>query len=220
MYIDVMKNRACTKHKLFWFLLLFPYILFAQLSLGITGGANIGKFGGVEPRDASYTSRTGLNFGATIGYRFNEDISLVFQPAFTQRGSDIEVGEDTFFDSLQVYQAKINFLSLPLFVRVDSDNGITYFMSGLEFAIPLSSEMVYKDQKLDLSGWLNRVDILATIGMGLHFSLGRPFLSIEFRYYQGLVNFNSHDRKDEEQVLFKNFKNSGFQFLAGLEWEL
>ena len=109
---------------------------------------------------------------------------------------------------------------MPLSVRVDSDNGVTYFISGLEIAIPLSSKIIHNEEKLDISDWLNRIDILASIGMGLHFSLGRPQLTIEFRYYQGLVNFNSRDGKDGEQIIFQNFKNSGFQLTAGLEWEL
>ena len=215
-----MKKTAHIKSKYLWLFLFLPFILFAQLSFGVIGGANIGKFGGVEPRDASYTSLSGLNLGAVMGYRFNKDVSLIFQPTFSQRGSNIEVGEDTFFDSLQVYTARIDFLALPLFIRVDSDNGVTYFISGLEIAIPLSLRMSHDEEKIDLSDWLKKADILASIGMGLHFSLGRPQLIIEFRYYQGLVNFNSQDGKDGEQLLFQNFKNSGFQFMAGVEWEL
>ena len=215
-----MEKKAHINSKYFWLFSLFPYLLFAQFTFGFMGGTNIGKFGGVEPRDVSYTSHTGLNFGFLLGYRFNEDVSLTFQPTFSQRGSNIEVGEDTFFDSLQVYEARIDFLAIPLSVRVDSDNGVTYFVSGLEIAIPLSSGMFHDEEKIDLSDWLKKADILASIGMGLHFSLGKPQFIIEFRYYQGLVNFNSKDGKDGDQLLFQNFKNSGFQFIAGLEWEL
>ena len=94
------------KYLYFFVILLFPLLSSAQISLGVTVGANIGKFGGVEPPDASYTSRTGINFGGIIAYRFNEDISLTIQPMYSQRGCNIEVGEDTRRDSLEVYEMK------------------------------------------------------------------------------------------------------------------
>ena len=200
--------------------ILLPVLCGAQLSLGITAGSNIGKFGGVEPRDTEYTLRAGLNVGVTFAYRLNKDISLTFQPMYSQRGSNIEVGEDTRRDSMQVYEARIDFLILPLFIRVDANNGIIYFISGLEFGIPLSAELAHDENSRDISGILNNVDILASIGMGLRFSIGKPDLMIEFRYYQGLVNFNSGSEEEDGNIILENFKNSGFQLMAGLEWEL
>jgi hypothetical protein len=162
--------------------ILLPVLCSAQLSLGITAGSNIGKFGGVEPRDAEYTLRAGLNVGVTFAYRLNKDISLTFQPMYS--------------------------------------HGIIYFISGLEFGIPLSAELVHAENSRDISGILNNVDILASIGMGLRFSIGKPDLMIEFRYYQGLVNFNSGSEEEEGNIILDNFKNSGFQLMAGIEWEL
>ena len=115
---------------------------------------------------------------------------------------------------------KIDFLIIPFFVRVDSDNGVTYFISGVEFGIPLAAEISHGGKSRDISGTLNNIDILASIGMGLRFSLGKPDLLFEFRYYQGLVNFNSGNDEDQGTVIFEDFKNSGFQLMAGLEWEL
>jgi hypothetical protein len=221
MYKIVNWNKVYyMKHLYLFFVLLFPLISTAQLSLGVTAGTNIGKFGGVEPHDVSYTSRTGINFGATFAYRFNKDISLTLQPMYSQRGSNIEVGEDTSRDSLEVYEMNIDFIIIPLFIRVDSDNGITYFISGLEFGIPLSADISHDGQSNDISGTLKNIDILASIGMGLRFSLGKPDLLFEFRYYQGLVNFNSSDAEDQGNIIFEDFKNSGFQLMVGLEWEL
>ncbi|MEE9118242.1 MAG: porin family protein [Calditrichia bacterium] len=208
------------KHLYFFVILLFPLLSSAQITLGITAGINTGKFGGVEPSDVSYTSRTGINFGGTIAYRFNKDISLTFQPMYSQRGSNIEMGEDTRRDSLKVYETKIDFLIIPLFVRVDSDNGVAYFISGLEFGFPLSAEVSYDDKNKDISDLLNNIDILASVGMGLRFSIGKPDLLFEFRYYQGLVNFNSGNGEDQGNIIFEDFKNSGFQLMTGLEWEL
>jgi len=130
------------------------------------------------------------------------------------------VGEDTRRDSLEVYETKINFLTIPLFVRVDSDNGVAYFISGLEFGIPLSAEISHDGKNKDISGLLNNIDILASVGMGLRFSLGKPDLLFEFRYYQGLVNLNSGSKEDEGNIIFEDFKNSGFQLMTALEWEL
>ena len=208
------------KHLYLILFILFPLISSAQISLGVTAGANVGKFGGIEPPNASYTSRTGLNCGVTCAYRINNDISLTLQPMYSQRGSNIEVGEDTYRDSLQIYETRIDYLIIPFFIRVDADNGFTYFISGLEFGIPLSAELSHKDTSKDISGSLNTIDILASIGMGLRFSLGKPDLLVEFRYYQGLVNFNSGSGEDDGTIVFEDFKNSGFQLMAGLEWKL
>ncbi len=197
----------------------FPLLSEAQISLGITAGSNTGKFGGVEPTDASYAYRTGLNFGGLIAYRFNKDISLTLQPMYSQRGSNIEVGEDSRRDSLLLFETKIDFLIVPLFVRVDSDNGITYFISGLEFGIPLAAEISHDGESRDISEILKNIDILASIGMGFRFPLGKPDLLIELRYYQGLVNFNSGNGEDQGNIIFEDFKNSGFQTNGGVRME-
>jgi hypothetical protein len=139
---------------------------------------------------------------------------------YSQRGSNIDVGEDTFRDSLKTYEVQIDYLIIPLFVRVDADNGVTYFISGLEFGFPLSGELSHKGTCKDISGLLNTVDILASIGMGLRFSIGKPDLLVEFRYYQGLVNLNSDNGEDNGLVIFEDIKSSGFQLMAGLEWKL
>ena len=200
--------------------LLIPISLSAQLSLGVIVGSNMGKFGGYEPNDAEYASRTGLNIGASFAYRLNNEISLTFQPMYSQRGSNIEVGEDSWKDTLQVYEVKLDFLILPLFIKVYSDNRAVYFVSGIEFGVPLSAEVYHADQTLNISDYVNKIDILASIGMGLRFSLGKPDLTIEFRYYQGLVNFNASQIESFEKDILGDFKNSGFQLMAGLEWEL
>ena len=193
---------------------------FAQFSLGVSAGANVGNFSGVEPEGVTYTTRTGMNLGATFAYRINQDISLLVQPMYSQRGSNIEVGEDTYLDSMEVYEAKIDFLIIPLIIRVDSDNGVTYFVSGLEFGIPLSTEIDHDGSTKEMSDLEYNIDILASIGMGFRFSIGKPDLIFEFRYYQGLTNFNSGDGEDQGILIFDDFKNVGFQLMAGVEWEL
>ena len=208
------------KKYLFLYILYLPYLLTAQISLGISAGINIGKFGGVEPPKATFVSRSGINFGGVIGYRIDDDISLTIQPTYSQRGSNIEVGEDNFFDSLQTCKAKINFVTIPVFVRIDADNGLTYFISGLEFGIPLSALLEHKEESIDIYDRINKIDILATIGMGFRFSIGKPDLLIELRYYQGLLNFISDEMDDKDAALLDSIKNSGFQIMAGVEWKL
>ncbi len=203
-----------------FYLVVVPSLLLGQFSVGLTVGSNTGKFGGIEPPDVSYASRTGINFGAVVVYRINRDFSITLQPTYSQRGSNIEVGEDTFFDSLRVYSMWTDFLTFPIFIRIDSDKKITYFISGLEFGFPIRAGIEHDGKVLNVSNTLKNVDILASIGLGLRFDVGAPDLMIEFRYYQGLVNFNKQDGTDGDQKLFDNFKNSGFQLMAGLEWEI
>ena len=206
--------------KLIILLFLFlPHMLPAQFITGFSAGLNLGTFGGVAPANTSYAARSGLNFNAVIGYRINKDFTLTLQPAYSQRGSTINVGEDSFFDTLKVYSAKINFLTLPIFVRINSDNRITYFISGLEFAVPLSATLSGDNNSADVLSSMNKIDILATIGMGLRFSIGKPNLMIELRYYQGLLNFNS-ENQDSGKYYLEDIKNLGFMVMAGLEWEL
>jgi opacity protein-like surface antigen len=200
--------------------LLFPIYASAQISLGVIGGVNYGKFGGVAPSDAVYASKAGLNLGGTIAYRINKDISITLQPLYSQRGSNIEVGEDSWRDTLKTYEVQIDFFVIPLYVRIDSDNGIVYFSGGIEFGIPLSAQISLNDESKDLSDKLNRIDLLASVGMGLRFSLGKPDLLIGIRYYQGLVNFNSANESEQGKMVFEDFKNNGFQLMAGVEWKL
>ncbi len=69
---------------------------------------------------------------------------------YSQRGFDIDVGEDTRRDSIEIYEIKLNYLIIPLIVRVDSDNGVTYFLSGLEFThVSTTDPLIKGENKLE-----------------------------------------------------------------------
>lgn len=208
--------------KLFFIAIFFFTLTFqvkAQISVGIIGGLTMQSLSGDAPVNASYSKGTGYMIGLSVEHRIGNGINLMLQPnvARTQTVIGIDIGEEEPKDSFDV---KLNFIRIPLVVKVEAFNGVTYFISGVDLGILQSAKIrdvnKTKEEK-DIKDDFNEIDFAALFGAGVKFKLAKKInLLFEGRYSQSLTNLS----KDNQGAAFSNlpsrFRQSGFQILTSV----
>lgn len=192
--------------------------LFSQTYIGVTGGLMSSSLNGDAPKDASYSSKTGLSGGLVVDFTLTEDIVLSIQPRYLQKGSTIayDVGEYELKDSLT---ATLDYASLPIMVKITSLNKRIYFSSGLDFGYLTNStvENIMDGSTKDVSNLFKTFDLSATFGFGVNFPIGSPIISLELRYMQSLLNLSNITSDESSGSVFPfRFRTSGFQFLTSI----
>jgi hypothetical protein len=185
----------------------------AQISVGAVVGLNRSSISGDSPDKVSYSTRTGLVAGAVIEIPVAKSVHLVFQPGFVQRGVKLgyDVGNPEPVDSGSV---ALDYLSMPVLIKVLADNGWLYVTSGLDFGYLSSATLTEGSAETDVSAALSDWDVAVIFGVGGLIPIGRPSLTLEARYSQSLVNLP--DATAGSSSLPARFRSSGFQFLAGV----
>lgn len=204
-------------------LLRFQTDAIAQTSVGIIGGVNLLSLSGDAPSGASYSGGAGYMFGISVETRIGNGIKLMLQPNYshTQTGIGIDVGEEEPKDSMDV---SFNYYRIPILVKIEAFNNVSYFISGLDLGILKDAKIqdVNKTKdETDITDRLNDIDLAAVFGVGVKFRLSNKLnLGIEGRYNQSLLNM----AKDFNGASFNNlparFKQSGFQFLSCISFNI
>ena len=201
------------------FLLLLVQPAAAQFNLGVMGGINKSNLSGDAPSKAKYTSRNGFAGGVFVDVNIARDVFLSFQPMFMQKGTTIAVdvpGERDPKDSLNV---NLNYISLPLMVKVISGNGKTYVTGGLDVGFRQGATVKTINgagSEQDIQESIQQVDIAVNFGLGIMIPLGTPKLIFELRYVQGLADISNIKAEPEGESLPPQFKTGGFQLFTGL----
>jgi len=200
------------------FLLLLVQPAAAQFNLGVMGGINKSNLSGDAPSKAKYTSRNGFAGGVFVDVNIARDVFLSFQPMFMQKGTTIAVdvpGERDPKDSLDV---NLNYISLPLMVKVISGNGKTYVTGGLDVGFRQNATVkpVNSGSEQDIQEFIQQLDIAVNFGLGIMIPVGTPKLLFELRYVQGLMDISNIKTDPEGKSLPPQFKTGGFQFFTGL----
>lgn len=190
-----------------------PSAAAAQISVGAVLGVSRSSLSGDKPDKTSYSTRTGLIAGAVVEIPITTDVHLVFQPGFIQRGASIgvDVGEPDPVDSLDV---KLDYLSLPVLIKIITNNRKLYVTSGIDIGYLSSATLTDGSSETDLGPILNDLDLSVIFGVGWMIPIGRPAFTIEMRYNQSLSNLN--DTATTPANLPARFRSSGFQLLAGV----
>ena len=198
---------------------LFLFLLFsisasAQPYIGVFVGANNSKLSGDAPDKGSYKSLIGINVGANLDIKLGKSMWLSLQPSYTQEGTRVFYsvkGQEQSVDSIHI---RLNYFSLPLFLKVTSNNARFYALGGVETGYLLdsyvSSHDVQQETDIKVSEW----NVAVHFGAGFRIPLGLPRLYIELRYTQGLINLT--DEPVNESYI-PRVKTSGFKILAGIE---
>jgi hypothetical protein len=162
----------------------------SQVALGVNAGINRMKFTGDSPDGIGvFVPQTGFSSSLQLEYRFNDAFSISIQPGFGILRSKYVILNDSGTAVIDSTSFTMNSLSLPIHAVVWSENGRFYVTAGFEFTYTLDfkGEVVLGPaiqsnpdyQVLDYG-------IYAQFGAGFIVPLGRPYLSFEFRYSQGL----------------------------------
>lgn len=196
---------------------LLNMLMFSQTYIGATGGLMSSSLSGDAPKDASYSSKTGFSGGLIADFTLTEDIVLSIQPRFLQKGTSVayDIGEYDLRDSLT---ATLDYVSLPIMVKINSLNKKIYFSTGLDFGYLMNStvENIVDGSTKDVSNLFKTIDISATFGFGVNIPIGSPIISLELRYMQSLLNLSDISSTESESTFPYRFRTSGFQFLTSI----
>ncbi len=200
-----------------YILLLFmlsPFLMSGQSYVGVFGGINSSKLAGDNPINANYKSLIGVNTGAYIDIKLSKIIWLSIQPSYSQEGTKISYsvkGQEKPVDSIHI---RLNYVSLPLFLKVSSTNGRFYALGGFETGYLLDSHASSNDVKQDIGTKVAEWNIAMHFGAGIRIPIGYPRLFVELRYTQGLINLTD---EPTDQGYIPRVKTTGFKILAGIE---
>jgi hypothetical protein len=208
-----------TKTALLLLTLLTIQPVSGQFNVGVFGLTNSAGLNGDAPPNSKYTSNRRFGGGVVAEFKIAKDVMLSFQPVFLPKGATIAVdvpGERDPKDSLSV---SLNYISLPLMVKVISGNGKTYVTGGLDVGFLQNATLKPAEgggEEQDIKNLIQSLDVAANFGFGIMLPVGTPKLLFELRYTQGLMNISDVKPDPGEKRLPPQFKTTGFQFFAGL----
>jgi hypothetical protein len=193
----------------------------AEFRLGIQGGLNSSKFSGDTPSNTKYTSRSGLMYGVVGDFRLSDDAWLSIQPMVQQRGTNSEVSENSATEPVPGRSVETDYFALPVLVRIYADNKKVYVLGGFNVGFLTKAELVDPDgTRQDVESYLTSTDLAMDFGFGGMFPVRGALLNVELRYEQGLLNQSNNNEDPEETGIPTRLRQSGFQFLAGIQWPL
>jgi hypothetical protein len=159
----------------------------------------------------------GGDFVLIFDYQLSDQFTLSLQPSFSQNGTKISYtvsGEIYPVDSIKI---RINYFSIPLLLKVATNNKRFYAIGGIEAGFLLSANAFFKgdSEEESLGNHISKVNIVMHFGIGYRIPLGKPILFIEGRYMQGLNNTVTEENPD--YGFFPRVRTTGFQILMGVE---
>lgn len=202
------------KFNFLFLLLLSASMSFGQIYIGAFVGLNSSKLAGDAPKDATYKSLMGANVGAYFDIKLGKSIWLSLQPSYTQEGTKISYtvrGKEEPVDSIKL---RLNYLSLPVLLKVQSTNKRFYALGGIEAGYLVDSYISSHDIKEEIKTDVSEYNIAAHFGAGFRIPVGFGRIFIELRYTQGILNLTDEPL---EGSIIPRVKTSGYKILAGLE---
>jgi len=192
---------------------------FAQFDASIWTGVNSSSFGGNPPKNANYESTYGLTVGADLSYHLTEEVVLALEPTFNQMGSKIVFGnENNLLDSTVTYTVKQNYFGIGLLFQINTKR--FYVGTGINYQILTSAELEHQSSITDIKEKFLNYDVVSFFSVGYKIPIGAPYLFIDLRYLQGLVNIYSDDREDNTAIYIANFKSTGLKLSMGITFPL
>ncbi len=186
--------------------------LFAQSAIGLYGGAYMGNFSGDSPPNSIYKSKAGYLIGLKYDLPLKEDLFISFSFAYANPGVKLN-----FLDSTRgQYQDSITFdfqlFTLPIKIKIISDNKRFQFTSGLEFVFPFKLYAENEDEREEIVGDLKKVGLGVLFGIGYRIPVNNNNLVIDFTYSQGLLNLASNLDQDDSYI--PRIKTTSFRLTA------
>ncbi|HEX5030189.1 MAG TPA: porin family protein [Candidatus Eisenbacteria bacterium] len=191
-------------------------------AVGALLGVGRQAISGDAPPNTSYGARGGLIAGVQGEMALTPSIALCVQPSFAQRRTTLTSVDDvTGEDALDL---NLDYVSVPVLLKFGAAGGRTYFAGGVDIGFLQSAHLTGDGLDRDIKDRFNSMDVGALFGFGVVFPVGRPRLTTELRYVQGLVNLSSGDFAEAAAStatsLPDRFHSGGLELMAGILFPL
>jgi hypothetical protein len=202
-------------------------VLLSAASIALAGHARAAAVGAVlgigregisgdTPPSTSYGGATGLVAGLQAEIGLTEGIALSVQPMFSQRRTTLTTAT---FNGETTRDLKLDYVSVPVVLKFRT-SGRTYVAGGATVGLLQNAHLSGDGADEDIEDDFERVDLGALFGFGVMFPIGRPHLTTELRYVQGLANLSNESETDPALSLPDRFHSGGWQVTAGILFPL
>jgi hypothetical protein len=205
-------------------ILLIPAgIILAQPNIGVIAGANGAVLKGDAPKAVSYNRSWGLNLSVAGEFELSDDILLCLQPGYSQNGTIVAVEKKDIKDPVDSLNLSLDYLSVPVLVKVLTTNGRTYFSGGLEFGYLVDKEAITiggSESVTPIPDAFQDFNVSMIFGFGIIFPFSTSKLTIEIRYNQGLSNLAKSEDQLENVSIPVRIRSNMIQLQAGWHFGL
>ena len=193
---------------------------YSQFRLGATIGGNSSTLYGDTPSDALFISDIGYSAGLNVDIFLLDDVSIFIQSIYSKKNTALQYDVDYQYESYDSTEFSIDYLEIPISVKVTANNNIAYVIAGLSLNMTLAAKKYENPSNIetDIIDSFEPFSINANFGVGVQFQIGKPYLFFEFRYSQGLTNL-VNSSSNEVQYLEK-LKTNSIQLLTGIMFNL
>jgi len=185
-------------------------------AVGVLLGLSRDGASGDSPPNTSYSGGFGLVTGLQAEIGLSQSIALSIQPMFSQHRTTLTSATDDDASDEMTLDLKLDYISVPLVVKFSAAGGRTYVAGGVDLGFIQSARIAGDGIDEDIKDYFNSVDVGALFGFGVVFPLGRPSLTTELRYVQGLTNLSNDSGTGVLATLPGRFHSGGFQLTAGI----
>lgn len=196
----------------------------AQLSVGVNAGVTRMKFSGDATSGYGHF-QPGPGFSAAFrtDYRFSDAVAISFQPGYSTLRSSYQVMNDSGTAVVDSTQMTLQSFSLPLHAVIWSENGRFFVLAGMQFDYTLdfkSEVLISPLSSSSPSSVYNMRDynLYMQFGAGFIIPLGKPYLSFELRYSQGLLDLTTP--LVQTDTFLQRTKLTNISFVVGLQLPL
>jgi hypothetical protein len=137
------------------------------------------------------------------------DISISLQPMYVQRRTEVKAAGDTHGSGEHVLELSLDYISIPVLVKFGAAGGRTYVTGGVDLGFLTSARITGQVLDEDVRSSLSNIDLGAVFGFGVLIPVGRPRLTTELRYVQGLVNLAGDESAGPIQNLPDRIHSNG-----------
>ena len=202
----------------FLIILTIPHVqpLNAQFSLGVNAGVTRMKFSG-DPTTGYgfFVPKPGFAAALRADYRISDAVAISLQPGFSNLKSAYKVMNDSGTAAVDSTIMTLNCFSLPLHAIVWSDNGRFFVLAGIQMDYTLSFKSRVLMTPYSESYEIRDFNLYAQFGAGFIVPLGKPYLSFELRYSQGILDLNSEFFQSDSYLPRTRLTN--ISFVVGLQ---
>jgi len=195
--------------------------LSAQFSIGVNAGVTRMKFSGDAVSSLGYFEPDpGFSSALRVDYRISDAIALSLQPGYNLLRSRYLVMNDSATRAVDSTNLSLHSFSIPLQVIVWSESGRFFILAGMQFDYNLSlkGEPLISSFATGDVYEIKDYSLYAQFGAGFIVPLGKPYLSFELRYSQGILDLT--EPLIHQDSFLPRTKLTNISFIVGLQWPL